>query len=56
MSESLYKVTCTPECGFSVTSHDKTEVVALAKEHGQKVHKLDMPDAEVENMVETTSV
>jgi predicted small metal-binding protein len=55
MSTTTYKVTCSPECGFVVQSHLKDEVVAMAKEHGKKIHQLDMPNADIEKMVEAVT-
>ncbi len=31
--ETLKEISCSPECGFPVRSHDEKEVVTLAKEH-----------------------
>ena len=36
--EKLKEISCSPECGFLVRSHDKKEVVALAKEHIDNKH------------------
>ena len=36
--EPLKEISCSPECGFLVRSHDKDEVVALAKKHVDEKH------------------
>lgn len=41
--EQLKEISCAPECGFLVRSHDKEEVVALAKQHVEQKH----PDMKV---------
>ena len=56
MEKKLYQVTCSPDCGFQVRSHDKNEVKIMTKEHGKTAHKMDMPDADVEKMIEEVTV
>lgn len=36
--EKLNEISCAPECGFLVRSHDKEEVVSLAKQHVEQKH------------------
>lgn len=36
--EQLTEISCAPECGFLVRSHDKEEVVSLAKQHVDQKH------------------
>lgn len=36
--EKLSEISCAPECGFVVRSHDKDEVVNLAQQHIEKKH------------------
>lgn len=36
--EKLKEISCAPECGFLVRSHDKEEVVTLAKQHVEQKH------------------
>lgn len=36
--ETLKEISCAPECGFLVRSHDKEEVVSLAKQHVEQKH------------------
>ncbi len=38
MEENLYSISCDPECGFAVQSHDKNEVVNLCYEHASQAH------------------
>ena len=54
--DKMYQITCTPECGFMVRSHDREEVKKIGKEHGKTAHKLELPDADVENLVKETMV
>ncbi len=36
--EALTEISCPPDCGFTVRSHDKEEVISLAKQHVEKKH------------------
>ena len=36
--EKLKEISCDPACGFLVRSHDKEEVVSLAKQHVEQKH------------------
>ncbi len=36
--EKLNEISCAPECGFLVRSHDKNEVVSLAQQHVEQKH------------------
>lgn len=36
--EKLSEISCDPSCGFTVRSHDKEEVINLAKQHVEKKH------------------
>lgn len=38
MPENLKQVSCDPECGFMVKSHDEQEVVDMALEHVRRQH------------------
>jgi predicted small metal-binding protein len=49
--EGLKMASCDPMCGFSVTSHDDAEILAMVKEHAKKHHKKEMTDAEVKAMI-----
>jgi predicted small metal-binding protein len=36
--DNLKRISCAPECGFMVQSHDEKEVVNLAMTHVHKAH------------------
>ena len=36
--EQLKEISCAPECGFLVRSHDKEEVMSLAQQHVEQKH------------------
>jgi predicted small metal-binding protein len=50
-TKGLKTAACDPMCGFSVTSHDDAEVMAMMKDHAKKHHKKDMTDAQVKEMM-----
>ena len=52
-SEGLKTAACDPMCGFSVTSHDDKEVMAMMKDHAKKHHNKEMTDADVKAMMKT---
>lgn len=54
MAKQMYQITCTPDCGFMLRSHDKEEVKKLAKEHVKMAHKMDASDAELEKNIKET--
>lgn len=49
----LKSAECDPACGFMVRSHDEAEVMSVIKEHANKVHNMDMTDAQVKGMMKT---
>ena len=51
MAKKAYQVTCDPECGFSVTSHDRSEVLEVVHEHGHRAHNMELPASDVEKRV-----
>ncbi len=52
MGEKLHRVSCDPECGFMVQSHDEKELMGIVKEHTKKMHKMKVSDKDVrERMV-----
>lgn len=51
MENKMYQITCTPECGFMLRSHDRDEVKRLAKEHVKTMHKMEASDAELEKNI-----
>ena len=50
---SLKSVSCDPSCGFMVRSHDEKEIVSVVKAHAKKVHKMNMTDKQVMDMMKT---
>ena len=52
MDPRLYQLTCAPECGFSVKSRDRAEVVAHAILHNKRVHRLDKSEADVQKTIQ----
>ena len=50
-----YSASCPSPCTFSVSSNDKSKVVAELKEHAKKVHHMDMSDKDAEAMVKENS-
>ncbi len=55
MTKKFYQITCSPDCGFMVRSHDKDEVKRLGKQHLKTAHKMEMPDADVEKQIKETT-
>ncbi len=50
----VYKtVTCSPECGFMVRSHDDKELTEIVKSHAKKMHNKDLTDKDVMSMAKT---
>src|SRR5712691_11325579 len=49
----LKSITCDPACGFMVRSHDEKEVIAMAKSHAKKKHKMDLTDAKAKEMMKS---
>jgi predicted small metal-binding protein len=47
----LKSVSCDPDCGFMVRSHDESEIISLVKEHAKKQHSKDVTDKEVMAMM-----
>ncbi|MFN3480281.1 MAG: DUF1059 domain-containing protein [Thermodesulfovibrionales bacterium] len=54
MAEKLYSIECDPKCGFIIKSHDKEEVIEIAKRHGKEKHKMDITDKDIEAMIKVT--
>jgi predicted small metal-binding protein len=51
----IKKITCDPECGFAVQSHDEPEVLRMASEHVEKVHGKKVPEKELRDMMTTVN-
>jgi predicted small metal-binding protein len=49
----MYTAACPDPCSFSVSSHDKAEVVAVLQEHAKKGHNMTLSDKDAEAMVKT---
>jgi len=52
MEEKLMKVSCAPECGFSMTSHDENELIGMIKAHAKNMHNKKVTSDEVRSMME----
>jgi len=52
MAEALKKLECDPKCGFSVKSHDESEVIKIALEHAKTHHNMTMTEKEAREMLE----
>lgn len=52
MSDQLMSVSCEPECGFKVQSHDREELRMIVKEHGMDKHGMDMSDEDINMKME----
>jgi predicted small metal-binding protein len=53
MKGSLYSVTCDPDCGFMVRSHDKKEISSIVIRHAMKAHKKKVTEQDVMGMMKT---
>jgi len=50
---ALKSVSCTPECGFMVRSHDEKELSAIVIDHAKKQHGKTMTEKDVKPMMKT---
>jgi predicted small metal-binding protein len=48
MKQSLKQISCDPECGFKVQSHDVGEVKEYAMSHVKNVHKMEVSERDME--------
>lgn len=53
-SAPIYSVQCDAPCSFTVSGHDKDEVIAVVIEHAKTHHNMTMTAKDVEPMVKTT--
>jgi predicted small metal-binding protein len=53
-SAPVYSVQCDSPCSFTVSGHDKKEVVAVVIEHAKTHHNMTLTEKDVEGMVKTT--
>jgi predicted small metal-binding protein len=49
----LKSVSCDPDCGFMVRSHDENEVIQMVKTHAKQAHNKDLTDKDVKAMIKT---
>ena len=47
----MKSASCGPDCGFMVRSHDEKEVMSIIKAHAKTVHKMEMSDKQVKDMM-----
>lgn len=52
MNDQIMSVSCAPECGFKVQSHDREELRMIVKNHGMEKHGKEMSDEDVNKMME----
>lgn len=43
----LKSVTCAPECGFKIRSHDEKELVSMVQMHAKSAHNMTMTEQDV---------
>jgi predicted small metal-binding protein len=55
-STALKSVSCPAPCNFMCRSHDEKELTAIIKTHVKKVHKTDMTDKQISEMMKTEDV
>lgn len=51
MAENYKKIECDPMCGFMVRSHDEKELIEVAKQHMEKVHKMKASDKDIKEKI-----
>jgi predicted small metal-binding protein len=47
MKGELKQISCDPECGFLIRSHDEKEILGTAKTHVKNVHHMKVTDADL---------
>ena len=47
MEKELKKIECDPMCGFLVRSHDEKEIIEIAMQHVNKVHKMKITEKDI---------
>lgn len=53
----LYTISCDPQCGFKVTSHDKEETMKMSAQHVMENHpEVKMNPGDAEARMEVTEV
>ena len=51
MAEAMKKVECESPCNFSVKSHDEKEIIQIVKQHGKKMHNMEITAKDVKQMM-----
>jgi len=51
MKDSLKQISCDPECGFLIRSHEEKEVVKMAHDHVKTAYHKDVSTNELKSMV-----
>jgi predicted small metal-binding protein len=54
--EVLKSVSCAPECGFMVQSHDEKELTDIVIKHAKSAHNKDLTEADVTGMMKPVKV
>ena len=49
----LKSVSCDVTCGFVCKSHNDKELISIVKTHAKKMHKMELTDAKVKEMMKT---
>lgn len=47
----LKSVSCPPECGFMVRSHDEKEIISMTRAHAVLAHKMKLSEKEIRGMM-----
>lgn len=49
----LKSVSCAPECGFKIRSHDEKELISLVQMHAKNAHNMSMSEQDVKAKMKT---
>jgi predicted small metal-binding protein len=49
----LKSVSCTPDCGFMVRSHDDSEIIQIVTDHSRKAHNKTITEKEVRGLMKS---
>jgi len=50
--DKLMQVTCAPECGFRIRSHDNKEIMQMTREHVEHMHPdMKVSDSDIKAMM-----
>ena len=53
MSQTMKSVSCDPDCGFMVRSHDEKELSSIVINHAKTAHNKTVTEADVKKMMKT---